>query len=81
MPYQGLGDGFTWHSKDLEQSAALAEAGWQEAKAAILSGDYDLAVLDEFTYPLGYGWVDWQDLNLTRLKLCDSRFSDRYLPK
>ena len=59
LPYQGLGDGWTWRSKDLENSAALAAHGWEQASAAIQGGEYDLIVLDEFTYPLKYGWVAW----------------------
>ncbi|RTH26874.1 cob(I)yrinic acid a,c-diamide adenosyltransferase [Thermus scotoductus] len=57
VPIEGLGDGFTWKSQDLEASARLAQEGWQRAKGAILSGAYDLVVLDEATYPLRYGWV------------------------
>ncbi len=32
--------------------------GWATAQAKIASGGYDLVVLDEFTYPLHYGWLD-----------------------
>lgn len=52
------GDGFTWQSRDLDQSAALARAAWQEVQRRILSGAYDLIVLDEFTYILSLGWLD-----------------------
>ena len=52
------GDGFTWQSKDLEQSAALARSAWQEAQRRILGGGYDLIVLDEFTYVLTLGWLE-----------------------
>ncbi|WP_439648707.1 cob(I)yrinic acid a,c-diamide adenosyltransferase [Deinococcus arboris] len=62
LPYQGLGDGWTWRSRDLENSAELAAHGWTLAKEAVLSGDYDLIVLDEFTYPLKYGWVEWTEV-------------------
>ena len=62
IPYEGLGDGFTWRSRDLEQSAALAAQGWQRARAAIESGLHDLVVLDEFTYALKYGWVGWPEV-------------------
>lgn len=54
---EGLGDGFSWKSKDLEHSAQLARDGWERARAAILSGDNFLVVLDEITYPLIYGWL------------------------
>ena len=62
IPVEGLGDGFSWKSKDLEHSAQLARDGWQKAKAAILSGDFFLVVLDEITYPLIYGWLSLDDV-------------------
>lgn len=54
---EGLGDGFSWKSKDLERSAALARAGWLRAAEAIAGGEYFLVVLDELTYPILYGWL------------------------
>lgn len=57
LPIVGLGDGFTWKSRDLDQSAELARHGWEQAKAAIASGEFFLVVLDELTYPVIYGWL------------------------
>jgi len=62
VPVEGLGDGFSWKSQDLERSAQLAREGWEKAKASILSGEHFLVVCDEITYPLVYGWVDLQDV-------------------
>ena len=62
LPIEGLGDGFSWKSKDLEHSGQLARDGWQKAKAAILDGKHFLVVLDEITYPLIYGWLPLQDV-------------------
>jgi cob(I)alamin adenosyltransferase len=62
LPIEGLGDGFSWKSKDLDHSAELARAGWQKARAAILDGQHFLVVLDEITYPLIYGWLPLQDV-------------------
>ena len=62
LPVEGLGDGFSWKSKDLDHSAQLAREGWDKAKAAILSGAYFLVVLDEVTYPLIYGWLPLQEV-------------------
>ncbi|MBK7656559.1 MAG: cob(I)yrinic acid a,c-diamide adenosyltransferase [Betaproteobacteria bacterium] len=62
LPIEGLGDGFSWKSQDLDHSAQLARDGWLKAKAAVLSGDYFLVVLDEITYPLIYGWLPLQDV-------------------
>jgi cob(I)alamin adenosyltransferase len=62
LPIEGLGDGFSWKSKDLDHSAQLARDGWQKAKAAILDGQHFLVVLDEITYPLIYGWLPLDDV-------------------
>ena len=59
---RAMGDGFTWRSKDLDQSAELARAHWEDCKTIIASGDYDVIVLDEFTYPMHYGWVDTEEV-------------------
>ncbi len=48
---------WTWTSRDLEQSADLAREGWEEVRRRIADATYDLLVLDEFTYPLTFGWV------------------------
>lgn len=62
LPVEGLGDGFSWKSKDLDHSAQLARDGWEKAKAAILDGEHFLVVLDEITYPLIYGWLPLDDV-------------------
>ena len=62
LPIEGLGDGFSWKSKDLEHSAQLAQEGWKKAKATIMSGELFLVVLDEITYPLIYGWISLIDV-------------------
>ncbi|CAM4104500.1 cob(I)yrinic acid a,c-diamide adenosyltransferase [Deinococcus marmoris] len=62
LPYEGLGDGFTWRSRDLDNSAEMAAHGWALARAAIEAGEHDLIVLDEFTYPLKFGWVPWPEV-------------------
>ena len=58
VPIVGLGDGFSWKSKDLEHSAELAREGWARAEATIRGGAHFLVVLDEIMYPLRYGWVE-----------------------
>lgn len=60
IPIEGLGDGFSWKSRDLEHSAELARQGWERAQATIRAGKHFLVVLDEMTYPLRYGWVPLQ---------------------
>ena len=62
LPIEGLGDGFSWKSQDQERSGLLARKGWAVAKAAILSTDNFMVVLDELTYPLIYGWLPLGDV-------------------
>ncbi len=62
IPIEGLGDGFSWKSHDLEHSAALAREGWERAKTTVLAGEHFLVVLDEITYPLIYGWLPLDDV-------------------
>jgi cob(I)alamin adenosyltransferase len=57
-----LGGGFTWLSKDIEKDKALARELWEQCKAKIGSGDYDVVALDEFTYPLTYGWLPVEEV-------------------
>jgi cob(I)alamin adenosyltransferase len=52
-----LGDGFTWESTDLDESAAKNIHAWGVAREKLASGDYELLVLDELTYVVNYGWV------------------------
>jgi len=60
--WETMGDGWTWTSRDLEESADLAREGWAEVRRRIAEETYDLLVLDEFTYPLTFGWVPVQEV-------------------
>ncbi len=60
-----LGDGFTWLSKDIERDKDLARQGWELCREKILSGNYDLIVLDEMTYVLKYSWLPWEEVRDT----------------
>ena len=60
-----LGDGFTWLSKNIENDKALARQGWELCCQKILSGNYDLVVLDEMTYVFKYGWLTWEEIQDT----------------
>jgi len=57
-----LGDGFTWESTDLDETAAKGRHAWSVAREKLLSGDYDLLILDEVTYAVKYGWVPVEDV-------------------
>ncbi|MDQ4004816.1 MAG: cob(I)yrinic acid a,c-diamide adenosyltransferase [Actinomycetota bacterium] len=55
-----VGDGFTWESDDLGRARVLALEAWAAAEERIGSGEFDLVVLDEVTYPVTWGWLDAQ---------------------
>ena len=57
-----MGDGFTWRSKDIEQTADLAREHWEGCKEVIAKGEHDVVILDEFTYAMHYGWIPVEDV-------------------
>ena len=57
-----LGDGFTWESTDLDETAAKGRHAWSVAAERISSGNYDLVILDEATYIVKYGWMPVSEL-------------------
>ena len=64
IEWHKMGDGFTWDSKDLDETIARAKKGWRLAQEKIASDEYDLILLDEFTYPLRLGWLDLDEVLL-----------------
>jgi cob(I)alamin adenosyltransferase len=62
IEWHTLGDGFTWESTDLDETAAKGRHAWEVAKEKLASGQYDLLILDELTYPIKYGWVEVADV-------------------
>lgn len=57
-----LGDGFTWDSRSMERTEAVAREAWRVAREKIGSGEYGLVVLDEVTYPINWGWIPVEDV-------------------
>lgn len=57
-----LGDGFTWDSENMEETEAVARQAWETAKEKIKSGEYQLLVFDEITYPINWGWIAIEDV-------------------
>jgi cob(I)alamin adenosyltransferase len=56
------GDGFTWDSTDMDETEAVARAGWRTASSLLAAGDHRLIVLDEITYPINWGWIPVADV-------------------
>jgi cob(I)alamin adenosyltransferase len=62
IEWQALGDGFTWESTDLEETAAKCRHAWSVAREKLASGHYQLLILDELTYAVNYGWVPLEEV-------------------
>lgn len=62
VDWWSLGDGFTWRSKDMDRTEAIAREAWLAAAGLIREGKHRLVVLDEITYPMTWGWIDTRDV-------------------
>ncbi|MFC0545065.1 cob(I)yrinic acid a,c-diamide adenosyltransferase [Kutzneria chonburiensis] len=60
VQWHKMGEGWSWTRKPGtdEDHAAAALEGWREIQRRIQAEEHGLYVLDEFTYPLKWGWVD-----------------------
>ena len=60
IEWHKMGAGWSWSRKTGtdDDHAAAAMEGWQEIKRRLAEGRHSLYVLDEFTYPMKWGWVD-----------------------
>lgn len=60
VEWHKMGSGWSWTRKqgDAEDHATAAIEGWQEIKRRLAAETHDLLILDEFTYPMKWGWVD-----------------------
>lgn len=64
-----LGEGFTWNSKGMQKHIDAAIKAWSFAKNLILSANYKLIIMDEFTYLVKHGVLsesEVQDVLLNR---------------
>jgi len=62
VEWHTLGDGFTWESEDLDETAAKGRHAWDVAAGMLASGDYQLLVFDELTYAITYGWIPVEEV-------------------
>jgi len=62
IEWHTLGDGFTWESEDLDETAAKGRHAWEVAAQLMGSGQFQLLILDELTYAVKYGWVPVEEV-------------------
>ena len=59
VEWHKMGSGWSWTRKTSEDDPArAARDGWDEVKRRLADQAHGLYVLDEFTYPMEWGWVD-----------------------
>lgn len=56
--WETFGDGFVREYADHAASRKKALEGWEYVRRAVEQSQFDLLVLDEFTYPLQQRWLD-----------------------
>ena len=64
VEWHKMGAGWSWSRKagTEDDHAAAAAEGWQEVRRRMAAETHQLYVLDEFTYPINWGWVDLDDV-------------------
>jgi cob(I)alamin adenosyltransferase len=77
VEWHKMGSGWSWSRKagTEDDHAEAAREGWQEIKRRLGEGTHQLYVLDEFTYPVNWGWIDVDDVVTTML----NRSSDQHV--
>jgi cob(I)alamin adenosyltransferase len=58
VEWHKMGEGWSWVQRRIEDSQEAAVEGWQQVRRDLAAQTYRLYVLDEFTYPMKWGWVD-----------------------
>jgi cob(I)alamin adenosyltransferase len=64
VTWHKMGEGWSWTARPgtEDDHAANAREGWEQVKRDLAVQAYGFYVLDEFTYPIKWGWVDAGDV-------------------
>jgi cob(I)alamin adenosyltransferase len=67
VEWHKMGEGWSWARKSGAEADHAADAleGWREIQRRLAAQAHDLYVLDEFTYPMKWGWVDVDEVVAT----------------
>lgn len=60
VDFHQMGTGFTWDTQDRSGDIQAAERTWGHVEPMLADPAYDLVVLDELTYMIGFGYLDEQ---------------------
>jgi len=58
VTWHKMGEGWSWIQRDQGGHAEQAAEGWAQVARDLAVQAYRFYVLDEFTYPITWGWVD-----------------------
>jgi cob(I)alamin adenosyltransferase len=64
VAWHKMGAGWSWSRKsgsEVDHAAAAAE-GWAQIRRDLAAQSHRFYVLDEFTYPMSWGWVDVEEV-------------------
>jgi cob(I)alamin adenosyltransferase len=63
VDWHKMGEGWSWIQRGSDEDHARdAREGWDQIKRDLATERYGCYVLDEFTYPMKWGWVDVDDV-------------------
>lgn len=62
VTWHKMGDGWSWIRKSDDDHAANAREGWAQIQRDLAAETYRMLVLDEFTYPIKWGWIPVDDV-------------------
>lgn len=65
VTWERMGAGWSWTPKGTAEGAELAQEGWRRVKEGLAAERHRFWLLDEFTYPLDWGWLDLDDVLAT----------------
>ncbi|MFJ8677059.1 cob(I)yrinic acid a,c-diamide adenosyltransferase [Streptomyces sp. NPDC093589] len=62
VAWHKMGEGWSWVQRDIASSEDAAREGWEQVKRDLAAETYKLLVLDEFAYPMHWGWIDAEEV-------------------
>ncbi|MDT4939315.1 MAG: cob(I)alamin adenosyltransferase, partial [Pseudonocardiales bacterium] len=66
VDWHKMGEGWSWIQRgDVEDHARDAREGWAQITRDLAAETFGCYVLDEFTYPIAWGWIDADEVVAT----------------
>src|SRR4051794_36592032 len=63
VTWHKMGAGWSWIQRGpTDDRAEAARQGWERIKHDLEHETFGMLVLDEFTYPIGWGWIDVEEV-------------------